>query len=318
MKKIVIIGAYGCKNLGDEAILSGLLKTLKKNDVVVFSSNPKETQKLHNVKSEYENLKRVILWSNEIIIGGGELFQDHMAKKFCRLIVLAKFFGKKAKVLGVGVDLNKIFVKLFTKLALKIVDEISVRDKRSFQNLIKLGIKDKKIKLAKDFAFNLIFSEPTKKIKSFYNEVIGKDNYLVLALRPVNYETDKAVISFFTKFIKHLTQKKKIKIILFPFSKHPFSSQDNDLTILRKIKSNIKEKKIILLEEDISPSDTLWIISKAKQVISMRLHPLIFSKITHTKAVAISSFAKIKSFAKEYSIPFIETQNLSELYKFFS
>jgi len=318
MKKIVIIGAYGCKNLGDEAILSGLLKTLKKNDIVVFSSNPEETQKLHNVKSEYENLKRVILWSDEIIIGGGELFQNHMAKKFCRLIILAKFFRKKIKVLGVGVDLNKIFIKFFTKLALKIADEISVRDKRSLQNLIKLGIKTEKIKLTKDFAFNLTFSEPTKKIKNFYNKVIKKNAYLILVLRPVNRETDEVIISFFTKFIKYLIKKKKIKIILFPFSKHPFSPQDNDLTILRKIKTNLGNEKIILFDQDITPTDALWIISKAEQVISMRLHPLIFSKITQTKAVAISSFAKVKSFAEEHHIPFIEIQNLPKLYNFLS
>ena len=45
---------------------------------------------------------------------------------------------------------------------------------------------------------------------------------------------------------------------------------------------------------------------------------LIFSKITHTKAVAISSFAKVKSFAKERHIPFIEIQNLPKLYNFLS
>lgn len=318
MKKIVIIGAYGCKNLGDEAILSGLLKTLKKNDIVVFSSNPEETQKLHNVKSEYENLKRIILWSDEIIIGGGELFQDHMAKKFCRLIILAKLFGKKIKVSGVGIDLNKIFIKFFTKLALKIADEISVRDKRSFQNLIKLGIKTEKIKLTKDFAFNLTFSDPTEKIKNFYDKVIRKNPYLILVLRPVNHKTDEVIISFFTKFIKYLIKKKKIKIILFPFSKHPFSSQDNDLTILKKIKTKLGNEKIILFDQEITPTDALWIISKSEQVVSMRLHPLIFSKIAQTKAVAISSFAKVKSFAKEHHIPFIEIQNLSKLYNLLS
>ena len=52
--RVAISGSYGGMNLGDEAILEGILKELRSCldvDVVVFSRNPKDTEKRHKVRA---------------------------------------------------------------------------------------------------------------------------------------------------------------------------------------------------------------------------------------------------------------------------
>jgi len=52
--RVGISGSYGGMNLGDEAILEGILKELRASieaDVVVFSKNPKDTEKRHQVRA---------------------------------------------------------------------------------------------------------------------------------------------------------------------------------------------------------------------------------------------------------------------------
>ena len=44
-----MVGAYGYRNVGDEAILAGLLTTLGGRRVTVVSRSPAETSALHGV-----------------------------------------------------------------------------------------------------------------------------------------------------------------------------------------------------------------------------------------------------------------------------
>jgi polysaccharide pyruvyl transferase WcaK-like protein len=52
--RIAISGSYGGMNLGDEAILEGILGEIRADieaDVVVFSHDPKDTERRHRVRA---------------------------------------------------------------------------------------------------------------------------------------------------------------------------------------------------------------------------------------------------------------------------
>lgn len=313
----MIIGGYGFGNIGDEAILLCLLKKIKYlyDEITVFSRNPSETISLHKVHAEKKNIKR-FLSCDDIIIGGGELFQDGLAWKNAIAIILAKLLRKKVKVLGVGIDVNGKVEKLLTQLSLRITDEISVRDNRSVNNLVSMGINSDKIKLVKDFAFCL---EPqlTERINAFFlNHKLRDSKLIVLVLRQKTSEIDNMLFTFFTEFVSNLLQERRnLKILLMPFSRHPDSAKDNDMILLQKLKSKVENDNLIIFEGTFEPPTILWLISKAALVISARLHPLIFSKIVNTKAIAIPISPKIMSYAEEYNCPTAELKNLEELYK---
>ena len=84
--RIAISGSYGGMNLGDEAILEGILRELRASldvDVVIFSFNPRDTERRHKVRAIpiremnkdeiIDQLRRLDLF---ILDGGGILYDD--------------------------------------------------------------------------------------------------------------------------------------------------------------------------------------------------------------------------------------------------
>jgi polysaccharide pyruvyl transferase WcaK-like protein len=312
-KKALIIGAYGFGNIGDEAILSGLLKTID-YVVTVFSGTPAQTAVLHKVHAEKRNLRR-FLWCDELIIGGGEIFQDGMAWKFSLAIFLAKLLAKKVRAVGIGVDVSNPVEKLLTSLSLKLTDEVSVRDKRSFEHLVDMGLNSDNIKLVDDFA-SYLKPEPTEETELLFSKHdLSSGNFILLVLRPTSPETDRVLLTFFKRFITDLNRKMPdLKIVAIPFSKHQDSARDDDTIILQKLKDNVESGLLIVSERQADPAGILYLVSRANLVITTRLHPLIFSNITRTKAVAIPLFPKIRSFAEQHGFPIVEVENLEELF----
>jgi polysaccharide pyruvyl transferase WcaK-like protein len=313
-KKALILGAYGVGNIGDEAILSGLLKTINYGDTLVFSSNPLETEALHKVHSEKKNFRR-FLWCDDLIIGGGELFQDGMTWKFSLATIWAKLLAKKVKVVGIGVDVINPVEKLLTAFSLRFADEVSVRDERSYKILIRMGLNPRRVTFVKDLVFNLK-PEPTEEINVFLTKHnLFSFKFIAIILSPKSAEIDKKILAFFKKFIEDLTRRNSnLRFVLIPFSRHPNSAKDDDMVIIEEFKRNLNSSSTITFDGQLDPSNLLYLISKADLVISTRLHPLIFADIAKTKAIAIPFFPKIRSFAKKHEYPLVEIENLEKLY----
>src|SRR5690554_846237 len=97
--RIAISGSYGGMNLGDEAILEGilgLLRATRSAEVTVLSRNPSDTLARHRVerviaprsltrREMAEELRGVDL----LILGGGGILYDHDAEEYMREVFLA-------------------------------------------------------------------------------------------------------------------------------------------------------------------------------------------------------------------------------------
>src|SRR5438552_1597935 len=100
----LLVGAYGNGNIGDEAILAGLLQEIgDRRNALVFATVPTETEKLHGVRARRRALFP-LLRSKRIWVGGGELFQPGMAWKYATLILIARLAGRPVEVRAVGVN----------------------------------------------------------------------------------------------------------------------------------------------------------------------------------------------------------------------
>jgi polysaccharide pyruvyl transferase WcaK-like protein len=87
----VICGFYGNYNLGDEALLSGLLRLFRsyyKQDLqfTVFSNDPKDTESRYSVRSlhrldpKQKFERNLAIYQNQnFILGGGDLLRDTAA-----------------------------------------------------------------------------------------------------------------------------------------------------------------------------------------------------------------------------------------------
>ncbi len=108
---MVLSGYYGFGNLGDEALLSGLVDGLRQRGLepVVLSADPSATRKALAVPAyhRYGGLPAALLGSQALVSGGGGLLQDKTSARSLRyylgVIRLARVLGKRVVVYGQSV-----------------------------------------------------------------------------------------------------------------------------------------------------------------------------------------------------------------------
>ena len=76
---ILVLGGYGYRNAGDEAILASILRSLDGRRVTVLSRTPAETTAMHGVRSlPVTAAARALASHRTVLIGGGGLFGRDM------------------------------------------------------------------------------------------------------------------------------------------------------------------------------------------------------------------------------------------------
>ncbi|HVZ31961.1 MAG TPA: polysaccharide pyruvyl transferase family protein, partial [Polyangiaceae bacterium] len=110
--KIGISGSYGGMNLGDEAILEGILRQLRATvpaEVTVFSKNPNDTLARHQVERavatrSYTRREMVseIQLLDLFILGGGGILYDRDAEEYLREVMIANDLGIPVLLYGIS------------------------------------------------------------------------------------------------------------------------------------------------------------------------------------------------------------------------
>lgn len=106
--RVAVSGYYGFGNLGDEALLAGLLSQLKElgAEPLVLSGDPERTSAEHGVEAvhRYRNLLPALLRSDAVISGGGGLLQDTTSSRsldyYLTVLRLARALGRRRVVYG--------------------------------------------------------------------------------------------------------------------------------------------------------------------------------------------------------------------------
>jgi polysaccharide pyruvyl transferase CsaB len=106
--RLLISGYYGAGNLGDEAVLAGLLGALAATDVtpVVASLDPAATTSAHAVAAvhRYHGLPMALWRADAVVSGGGGLLQDVTSARslgyYLGVLRLARALGKPVAVFG--------------------------------------------------------------------------------------------------------------------------------------------------------------------------------------------------------------------------
>src|SRR5690554_3525748 len=106
--RVLVSGYYGFGNLGDEALLSGLLGGLRAqgHTTGVLSGDPKDTEQQHGVEAAHRvrGLALALARADALVSGGGGLLQDSTSRRslnyYLNVIRLARRTGKRVVVYG--------------------------------------------------------------------------------------------------------------------------------------------------------------------------------------------------------------------------
>ncbi|WP_445942303.1 polysaccharide pyruvyl transferase family protein [Pseudonocardia sp. T1-2H] len=170
-ENVLVSGAYGGFNLGDELILDCIRRQLEGHaNLCVVSGNPAHTQEFHGLPSVVGiDLKRGRLRSPEIgrskslILGGGELLQEaRFGNPFWGLLAecyMLSVHARRANVpifcWGVGVDdLRTPQGRWMVRRIVQNAQGVTVRDPASFRRLEAYGADTTKVSVTADPVFS--------------------------------------------------------------------------------------------------------------------------------------------------------------------
>lgn len=304
-KQILICGNYGAGNLGDEALLDGILRLVAtawpNSHAIVLSAKPKSTNREHKIdsvnlfpagfKSQIKfwfggQFLRTIatLWNADLVImGGGGLFIDEKWQAVWIWFVQSWWFWlfrKKFICLAQSVGpLNSRFGRYLTKLVFSRALFISVRDSKSL-HLLK-NMEFAQVKLLSDAAFALTYEHEMAK---------NTQDQVILSLRDWPVGKHEKCLLELAKTIDWLWHDHKTKTIFIPFQEHT----DTDKSQYSALKLLVQSSQALELKEVEDYKQALEIIGRSKLVIGMRLHSLIFATLESRPFVALSYSSKVR------------------------
>src|SRR3989344_2488652 len=288
---VLLFGAYGKRNLGDEILLDLMVKNLQSGSFNVAASGHDTTYlaarypEVRFIRTRfYKDLLSLVnnfIQAGNIVYGGGTLILESHSKlkieplmKLMAINLLGKLVGAKILLLGVGVGkLNSWISKKMTSISLNLADVIVVRDEESADILKNLDIK-KPIFLTADLSFTLARASANK--KNGFPRRIGVSLTRDL-LKDIDYISEE-----FNNLLKnHLN----LTLVLFPL-------QEEDTYILKKLKSLLIYKKSVELEPLVKIGEESR-FRKLDLMIGSRYHSLLLATLQGVPTIGISSNDKV-------------------------
>lgn len=299
---VLICGAYGRHNSGDNAILSAIVSQFRALDpdlpICALSRRPKETACSSGVRSIFlfNLLKsgRCLRKTKLYLSGGGTLLQDATSTRSLLFYLLsirqAKRAGCRVMLYGCGVgpishEKNRART---AKTLRKCADRIAVRDGYSMDFLRSLGISDA-VRTA-DPALS-ICAPPADEawLKKCGIEPQGK--YALLSLRP--WAGFEAHADDFAAAADRMYDVHGCTVVLYALE------PERDEPALRAVAAKMHAPHLILRSEGYDLRE-LSLIGRMHAVVSMRLHALIFAAGQGVPIVGIAYDPKVSAFVAEY------------------
>lgn len=323
-KRIVICGNYGSGNLGDEAILDGLIRLCETcwpgAEISVLSSNPPLTEREHGVTAvwrlpaglksalkfwlggQYWSTLRAVCRADLAILGGGGLFTDEKWRAVWIWTVQAWWFRLLrlpyvCLAQSVG-PLSTRSGRWLTRRVFRQAKLCTVRDQQSAGVLRELSVKA--VTVLTDAAFALGYEAPRAR---------NIQEYAVLSLREwwkcnvlksnertgVSDSPTKVEWRAVAEAVDWLWREQSLRTIFIPFQEQ----DDDDRKVFAQIKHLLTDESALEMKEVEDYGQALELIGRGRLLLGMRLHSLIFAALGCRPFVGISYSSKVRAMARE-------------------
>ena len=300
--KALIAGYYGYENIGDELILSRIIKEIRSRfpniELSVLSKKPDITKKKFDVNSAsrfhlFSVLKKM-RESELFILGGGGLIQDKTSflslLYYLLLVVSAKGLGCRVFLYAIGVEqVERMGSGVLIKIILgSLVDVLTVRDVQSKEILVKTGIQKDRVHVTGDPVFGLAIPEKY----STPNEQKSRSLFIP------RFPCPAIGLGLYENIVESLTKEDSHKVtglIFQPEFEKPKIKDWNQEIDWAQFDTSISS--------DLAPLYDLYY--STKWVISVRFHGLVLASLFHLPFIGLGDNQKVGRICQSWGMPFL-------------
>ncbi len=323
MTRVFIAGYYGFGNLGDEAILAGVLRSLRVAcpdlRAAVTHGGVGRPQAEPVAWDDLPAIVEAVRAADLVILGGGGIFFDYWPfdpdavltrtfagpSYYATFPLLAGLLGRPLVIWGVGVGpFNSEGARRLTRLSLLQADAATVRDEVSAAALTALGVPPDRFAVAADPAFGLSPAPPETLDRILAAEGIPADRPLVgVVLREWDVGVDPEawpaeVAAALDRFIR----AHDVTLVFIPFQWAEGHLLSDARAAGRVIGRMACADRAVLLRGEYSPEETAALLGRCELVLGMRLHALILGAVGGAPAAALVYDPKVRAAARQLGL----------------
>ena len=302
---VLICGAYGKGNAGDDAILGAMVRAFRAADpdlpLYATSRTPAQTARDAGTGSVYTfhpwKVRQLMRRTELYLSGGGSLIQDATSTRsllyYLNSIRAAKRAGCRVMMFGCGVGPVRRAAnrRRAAKTISACVDRITLRDTASLRELEAIGVTDIPARVTADMAF-LVPPAAPHLVDALCAELglSPDDRLLILAPRP--WEGSERHLADFAAAAVHGARDHGLRPVLLAME------PAKDLALCRQIAALTAAEGVEcpVVETPPDVGTVVGLIARAQAVLGMRLHSLIFAAAQGTPFAGVSYDPKVAGF----------------------
>ena len=301
---VLICGAYGMRNAGDEAVLDAILAEMRRIDpdmpVTVLSRDPEETMASHGVKAlhtfDLPGFLGVMRRSALYINGGGSLIQDITSTRslwyYLFTLSAARRLGCRVMMYGCGVGpVNRPGNRrLAARTINRCVDAVTLREEHSLDYLRELGVTRPELGVAAEPALGLK-SAPAEALDRLFArlDMDPAGRYFCICVR--RWPGMKQKYALFAAAADYVYERYGWTPVLLSVN------QNQDGETAEAIRALVgKDTPCRLVTGALAVPELIGFLSRMQGILAMRLHVLIFAASQAVPLAGVSYDPKVASF----------------------
>lgn len=310
--RIGLLGSYGGRNIGDEAILKCVLGCLRAHRprarLVVFSRNAGHTRGHQPQADEVVDWEGVpqkpvldaLAGLDLLVLGGGGILYDGEARRYLRLVKAAHERGVPTFAYAVGAGpLRDADDRDAARTVLPEMTEVVVRDEESRLVLEEVGV-EAELTVTADPAL-LLTPEPFTE-RMMRHEGLPLDARLIgMSVREPGRAAEKLdeddYHALLAEVADFLARRLEAHVVFVPMERQ-------DVRHAHGVLSRMSAPDLgRILHNSYSPGEILGFMSHLDMVVGMRLHVVIFAALTGLPVLPLPYSGKVFDFARRTGAP---------------
>jgi polysaccharide pyruvyl transferase CsaB len=309
--RVGISGSYGGLNLGDEAILQGIITQLRRSvpvDITVFTRDIADTSKRYSVERvvEARSLTRAeaiehVKDLDLFILGGGGILFDAEAKSYLREVQLAQELGIPVMVYAVSAGPLKSYeIQHLVRDVLSKATIITVRERHAKKILEDTGI-GCEIAVTADPAF-LLEPEPVPCELMMQDRLTADGRFMAMSVREPGGAApqlgEMAYHELLANAADFMIDRFDADIVFVPMEHKVLDMQHSHAVIAKML----RPQRAWVLRGRYTPGQLLSVMDHFEFAVGMRLHFLIFAALRSVPFVALPYATKVEGILEELQI----------------